>query len=64
MNDAPPISREDARIASQALNEVLHGPDAIEDWEFSTRMGTTRDQAAEVLQRLIAYSKADSDTDV
>jgi hypothetical protein len=46
------ISREDARIASQALNEVLHGPDAIEEWEFGLRMGTSREAAKELLERL------------
>lgn len=52
MNDELWISREDARIASQALNEVLNGPEAIEDWEFQTRMGVRREEALDLLERI------------
>jgi hypothetical protein len=34
---------------NNALNEVLHGPDAIEEWEFATRMGVTREGAKALL---------------
>jgi hypothetical protein len=37
-----------------ALNEVLNGPQAIEDWEFQTRMGVTRAEATDLQNRLRA----------
>ena len=46
------LSREDLRVLHQALNEVLHGPEAIERWEFDTRMGTTREEALALLHRV------------
>jgi hypothetical protein len=36
----------------QALNEVLHGPDAIREWEFSLRMGVEREEAKALLSAL------------
>lgn len=39
------FSRDELRALNNALNEVLHGPDAIEEWEFGTRMGVTREEA-------------------
>ena len=51
-NTADPLSREDLRILHQALNEILNGPEAIEEWEFETRMGAKRDQAAALLDRV------------
>ena len=35
-----------------ALNEICHGPDAIEDWEFEARMGVTREEAKNLLDAL------------
>jgi len=50
MDNNPEIfSVEELRVLHQALNEVLHGPEAIEDWEFHARMGVTRDEALAVL---------------
>jgi tellurite resistance protein len=46
------LTRSELEIASNALNEVLHGPQAIEEWEFHTRMGVTRGEAEMLLQRL------------
>jgi hypothetical protein len=46
------LSPEDLRVLHQALNEVLHGPESIEPWEFDTRMGTTRAEALELLDRV------------
>ena len=46
------LPREDIRVLHQALNEVLHGPEAIEDWEFQTRIGVTRGEAAALLKRI------------
>jgi len=37
-----------------ALNEVCHGPDAIEEWEFHTRMGVERSEAKALLDGLNA----------
>ena len=37
-----------------ALNEVLNGPDAIDDSEFSSRIGVTRHEALYLLERLRA----------
>ena len=45
------LSRADIRVLRQALNEVLNGPEAIEDWEFGTRMGVTPGEARALLQR-------------
>ncbi len=56
MNEEKPLdltlSRDDIRLLHQALNEVLHGPEAIEEWEFDTRMGVTRDDAPALLRRI------------
>ena len=43
------LTDDDALALNNALNEVLHGPDAIEDSEFSTRMGITREEAKMLL---------------
>jgi hypothetical protein len=42
----------DLLAINNALNEVLHGADAIEEWEFHTRMGVTRDEARRTLQKI------------
>jgi hypothetical protein len=49
---SPRLTTTDLRVLTQALNEVLHGPQAIEDWEFHTRIGVTRDEAKALLTRL------------
>ena len=46
------VRSEDWRLLSNALNEILHGPDAIDDWEFQTRTGSTRADALALLKRL------------
>jgi uncharacterized protein YuzE len=46
------LTARDWRLLRNALNEVLHGPEAIEDWEFHTRTGATRDEALDLQQRL------------
>ncbi len=43
------ITRAEAIILAQALNEVCNGPDSIDEREFHTRMGATRDEALEIL---------------
>jgi hypothetical protein len=44
-------------VLHNALNEVVNGPQAIEDWEFQTRMGVTRDQARDLLMRMTARQR-------
>jgi hypothetical protein len=46
------LSREELVIINNALNEVLHGPDAIEEWEFHTRMGVTKDEGERLLVKI------------
>ncbi|WP_345711906.1 hypothetical protein [Kineococcus glutinatus] len=46
------ISGADLVVLHNALNEVLHGPDAIEEWEFQIRLGLDRDEAVLLLARL------------
>lgn len=46
------LTHDEVRILSQALNEVCHGPEAIEDREFHTRIGAQRNEAKELLDEL------------
>lgn len=46
------LTGEEVRVLRQALNEVLHGPEAIEAWEFEARMGTSPDAARRLMHRL------------
>ncbi|WNB84343.1 hypothetical protein [Cellulomonas sp. ATA003] len=46
------LSEADLAIVMQALNEVLHEPDAIEEWEFHTRMGADRSETRALLERI------------
>ncbi|HEY0915744.1 MAG TPA: hypothetical protein VGE22_12805 [Solimonas sp.] len=39
-------------LLSNALNEILNGPGAIDDWEFQTRTGVEREAAIELQKRL------------
>jgi hypothetical protein len=39
-------------LLSNALNEVLHGPASIEDPEFHTRTGATRDEGMTLVRAL------------
>jgi hypothetical protein len=48
------LSRDEVGIANNALNEILHGPEAIEEWEFHTRIGATREEARLLL---VAFSE-------
>lgn len=45
-------NRDEILWISNALNEVLNGPEAIEEWEFHTRMGGDRDQVKALLRRV------------
>ena len=46
------LQRDELVVLMNTLNEVLHGPEAIEEWEFQARTGGTRQQARELLRRL------------
>jgi hypothetical protein len=39
------LTRDELGACQNALNEVLHGPEATEEWEFQARMGIDRDAA-------------------
>jgi hypothetical protein len=45
------LSRAELTLLNNALNEVCNGVE-IEEWEFSTRLGASRDEARELLQRI------------
>ncbi len=49
------LSKDDIILLMQALNEICNGPDAIEHWEFTTRMGATRDEAMMLWEKLNKY---------
>lgn len=54
------LNIEELLIINNALNEVCHGPAAIPDWEFETRIGVNRAAAKRVLSRIQdALDKAD-----
>ena len=46
------FSKDELLILNNALNEVLNGPAAIGDWEFHTRMGVTRSEATQLLEKV------------
>ena len=47
------LTRSELATLAQALNEILNGPEAIEDWELQTRVGVDRDEAKRLLRRLL-----------
>ncbi len=47
------LSEADLLLISNTLNEILHGPDAIEEWEFQTRIGLERNYALALLERIV-----------
>ncbi|MBO0921988.1 hypothetical protein J1G42_14275 [Cellulomonas sp. zg-ZUI222] len=46
------LRADDLTVIVNALNEVLHGPDAVEEWEFQTRLGVTRAEALQTMRRI------------
>lgn len=48
------LTADDILAINNALNEVCHGPEAIPDWEFQTRMGVDRESAKVTLSRISA----------
>jgi hypothetical protein len=51
------LTKDKAIILAQALNEICNGPDAIEDFEFHARMGSTKDEVVELAAELAKYIK-------
>ena len=43
------LSRHEVTILTNAINEICNGPEAIEDPEFGTRMGASRQEAQALL---------------
>ena len=46
------LSRDELLWVSNAMNEVLHGPEAIEEWEFHSRIGGQRRHVQALLQKV------------
>ena len=46
------LSRNEAVLLLNALGGVCDGPYAVEDWEFHTLLGATKDEAEQLLKRL------------
>lgn len=46
------FSRDELLWINSALNNVLGGPYAIEDWEFHSLMGGDRDEVRALLQKV------------
>lgn len=46
------LSRDELLWVNNALNEVLHGPEAIEEWEFYSRIGGQRRDVQALLQKV------------
>ena len=51
-NAGPSLSDDDLLLVNNALNEVLNGPDAIDEWEFQLRLWVERRHAVDLLARL------------
>jgi hypothetical protein len=47
-----PLSEADLALLQTALNEILNGRNAIEEWEFQTRTGLERDDAPQLIKRI------------
>lgn len=46
------LTHKELITLANALNEVINGPDAIDAWEFSTRMGVEPSDAEKLLVKL------------
>lgn len=46
------LTNKELMTLANALNEVLNGPDAIEAWEFPTRMGVEPSEAQQLLAKV------------
>jgi hypothetical protein len=52
------LTKDKAIILAQSLNEICNGPDAIDDFEFHSRMGATKDEVFELLSEIQEYIKS------
>lgn len=43
------LTKTELTTLNNALNEILHGPEAIEAWEFHTRVGVEVSEAESLL---------------
>ena len=50
------LTREDLAILANAVNEICNGPEAIEEQEFRTRIGVSRQEAVALLDALYGLS--------
>ena len=46
------LSRDELVWINNALNEVLNGPEAIEEWEFHARLGGDRQQVKVLFRKV------------
>jgi hypothetical protein len=46
------LTRDELSWISNALNEVLNGPDAIDEWEFHMRIGGSREEVDSLRARM------------
>jgi hypothetical protein len=46
------LSKDELVLVNNALNEILHGPDSIDEREFHARLGVERQRAVEFLARI------------
>lgn len=46
------LSTQEIVLLKSVLNEICNGPDAIEEWEFQTRTGFSKQEAELLLERL------------
>lgn len=53
------LTKKELATLSNALNEVLNGPEAIEAWEFSSRMGVEPSEAKRLLVKINALVTID-----
>ena len=49
---ASQLSEDNLYLVSNALNEILNGPGAIDEWEFQTRTGIERSEAVKFQKSL------------
>jgi hypothetical protein len=44
------LSQDELVTLNNALNEILHGPETVADWEFHPRVGISREEAESLLR--------------
>jgi hypothetical protein len=51
------FSKEELIVINNAINEILNGPNSIEDWEFHSRIGATKEKTKKILQKVSKLTK-------